>query len=429
MYTNQNPGEGYDGLQSPHQIAQSKAADAQSAADLNAKYAAAQQSVISNLNSGNFAGAFSAAEAPGFNMKNANGGTNLLLEELQSAQGLKALDPTLKWNPQQINSYYQAAMSPGNWNANTFGANPYGKTLWGSNAPGKAASDAATNLATQGDNSAPDLARFAGAQPTTSFLSKYGADIAALAATVVTWGAASPLLVAAVGAGTAIASNAIAGHATTWGSVGKDIAGAALGAAVPGIGGMLNDATGMGTTLATGLAGAGVGAARSAINGGNVGLGAFTGGVGGALNGSGTTAQIGNMLGGGALGGALASVGTGMAVNRLGQALAGGNAIMPRAPAPAARPVAAPQVPAASPPQVSAATPATPAAPAQSAVAAAPASAQPTAAPANATTNIGSYPTSGLGYQPMTQVNPGITDYNKYGQGPQASFFQPTPGT
>jgi hypothetical protein len=56
---------------------------------------------------------------------------------------------------------------------------------------------------------------------------------------------------------------------------------------------------------------------------------------------------------------------------------------------------------------------------------------QPTAAPAATPTNIGSYNfnSTGLGYQPMSQVNPNIQNYNTYGQGPEASFFAPTPGT
>ena len=76
---------------------------------------------------------------------------------------------------------------------------------------------------------------------------------------------------------------------TLKGEVGSALGGAAGGGLTSLAGGALNNATNgtIGNTLSTAAAGAGIGAARTALTGGNVGEGAFAGGVGGAVQGSG----------------------------------------------------------------------------------------------------------------------------------------------
>jgi hypothetical protein len=249
---------------------------------------------VADINAGNYAGALQEGLDSG-KLYGTNYGAvtkDPLLADLETSSGLEYLDPSKKWTPQAIKDYYAAFQASPVWqqsgtkgqadSGESWGKNIYG--LWGD--VGKLQGDAATNIATAGDNTAPDLQRFAGARPTKSFLGKYGADIAALAATIVTWGAASPLLAAAVGAGAEIAANAAEGNPTTLGSVGKDIAVAAVGSLVPGVGEELGAAAGIGTTLGTAVAGAGAGAINSGIMGGNVGMGAAIGGVGGAVSGS-----------------------------------------------------------------------------------------------------------------------------------------------
>ena len=273
---------------------------------------------IGDLNSGNYAGALQEgldSEGTGTNYSSPT--TDPLLQALESSQGLEELDPSKQWNAQSIQQYYAAfganpvttGTQAGTADAGeSWGQNPYG--LWGD--PSKLASDATTNINTQGDNSAPDLDRFAGQTPTTSFLGKYGTDIAALAATALSFGVAAPALAGAlaadgiatglaagaiaggvVGAGNALAIDAITGKPITLGSVaGGALSGAAGGGLTGLAGGAINNATGLGSTISTGLAGAGIGATSSALTGGNVGLGALTGGIGGAVQGSGALGNI-----------------------------------------------------------------------------------------------------------------------------------------
>jgi hypothetical protein len=254
-----------------------------------------------------------------------------------------------------------------------------------------------------------------------TFLSGAGsmlADVGALGALVV-----APELGATIGgAGGAAAAGALSGAASTGlrdsvtgapltlGSVGK---GAALGA-VSGAAGYaaspltssLASNTGINPAVASGIVkggiGAGLGALGSAVSGGNIANGAITGGVAGGVNG-----LVGGATGSSQLGGASGTIAGSLAGRYLT------SPTTPAAPSPAA-----------------ASTPA--AAPAKATVAqSAPATATPTASTA-APTNIGPYnnfSSAGLGFQPRVQVNPGITDYNTYGQGPQASFFAPASGT
>ena len=309
---------------------------------------------ISDLNSGNYAGALQAGLSSGsiYGTNTDAQTTDPLLEALESSQGLEELDPSKQWNAQSIQQYYAAfganpvttGTQAGTAEAGeSWGANPYG--LWGN--ASKVASDAQTNIDTQGDNSAPDIERFAGSKPTTSFLGKYGVDIAALAATALSFGVAAPALagaLAADGIATGLAAGAIAGGVmggvnalavdaitgkpiTAGGVLGGALGGAVGGGLLPLAGGAINDATGLGSTVSTGLAGAGLGAAKSALAGGNVGVGALTGGIGGAVQGSGILGNIKSGLTGAGLpsgvAGMVANTGVNYAVGGVTAAAAG----------------------------------------------------------------------------------------------------------
>jgi hypothetical protein len=293
---------------------------------------------VADLNSGNYAGAWSTAlsTSPLFGTNYNSATTDPLLQALESSSGLQQLDPSKTWNAQSIGQFDTALGQNATYNgqsvtssldptggAESLGKNPYGE--WGSGSALTGGSDAATNAATAGDNSAPDVERFAGAVPTTSFLSKYGADIAALVATVASAGAGSGALVAAL-AGSAASDvvNAAQGKLTATGAI-EGLATAALGASVPGIGSALGSATGLGATAGTALAGAGIGAGTAALTGGNPLIGAVGGGVSGALQGSGVTKTLGNSVGSALGGGTLAnSAGAGLVGGGIGAATGAG---------------------------------------------------------------------------------------------------------
>lgn len=335
-----------DGAPASSQGIAAKASAYQSAASqqaLDQEIAPETQTVISDLNSGNYSGAWSSAlsTSPLFNTNYNSATTDPLLQAMESGSGLEQLDPSKTWNSQSINQFYSALGSNPVYNGQTvdgvngkaesLGQNPYG--LWGSGSAVTGGSDASANASTAGDNSAPDVERFAGAKPTTSFLSKYGADIAALVATVATAGAGAPALGAAL-AGSAAADivNAAQGKLSVTGAL-EGAGLSVLGAAVPGLGNALGSATGIGTTAGTALAGAGIGALGSAVTGGNPLVGALSGGVSGAVQGSGVVkavgGDIGNALGGGTLanaaGSAIAGGGLGAATGAGLSALTGGN--------------------------------------------------------------------------------------------------------
>lgn len=434
-----------------------------SAAALQAQYASLDPTIVNDLNTNNFAGAFqTAAQANKLQPGDVNGvlagngainTTNPLMLDLETAQGLHTLDPSKQWTPQEMQQYYTAAMAPSNWNAGTtLGKDPYGTTQWGSNAAGKAASDAATNASTAGDNSAPDIARFAGKQPDASFAQKWGLPIAMVAAAVLApeaIGVIAPALEGAglgataatvgagalYGAGTGAIEGAIGG-----GNVGKDALLGGLGGGISGAlgatgatSGAENALTGAGAPqavangLTQGAEGAGIGALTGAIRNGSAGakngalLGGVTSGIAGGIGGE-IQSQTGNAPTG--LTQAAIGAGSGIIANDLVRKyLQPVSAPSPGAPA---QPISMP-VPVS--PATTAAVPAAASAPAMSTTQQIP---QPTPAPATPAQNIGSYSgfnSSGLGFQPRTQVNPGITNYNTYGQGPEASFYAPTPGT
>ena len=310
---------GGDGYISPAELA----ANQKGAADQKAQQQAGLQKyaniAIGDLNSGNYAGALQAGLDSGkqYNTDYNSVTTDPLLQALETSQGLQQLDPSKKWDANSIQQYYAAfgannvsqGKQAGTANAGeSWGQNGYG--TWGDMS--KVGSDATTNISTQGDNSSPDLMRFVGARPTKSFLGKYGADIAALALTAVSFGVAAPALaatLAADGIATGLAAGAVAGGVmgglntlavdaitgkpiTAGGVLGGALGGAAGGGLQGLASGAINDATGLGTTVSGGLAGAGIGAGRAALTGGNVGLGALTGGIGGAVQGSGIAGNI-----------------------------------------------------------------------------------------------------------------------------------------
>jgi hypothetical protein len=445
-------------------------AAAQAAAQKQAMMQKYAGTAVSDINSGNYAGAWNAAlqTSPLYNTNYNSATTDPLLQAMESGQGLQQLDPSKKWSPQDIQNYYAAMEANpvyqgkttdntinGVTGAESFGKNPYGN--WGSAAGITSGKDATANEGAAGDSSAPDVERFAGAKPTTSFLSKYGGDIVSVVGDVAgsfvgdpmagnqimmaydaatgNWkgaalngvtmavpGLGGALSSATGGALGAAASDAIVGAGA--GALESGISGGnpligALGGAASGyvqgsgvnnaVGQSINAATGLPVSIGAGLSGAGIGAgiggAIGAISGGSAGNGAITGAVRGGLN-----AGVSSATGSPAWGSAAGTIGAGLAGKYLT------SPTTPSAPAaPAAPPVAQPAAKATVQPV--------------STQQAAPA---PTPAPAGTGSNIGSYSgfnSTGLGYQPRQQVNPNITNYNTYGQGPEAQFYQPTPGT
>ena len=224
-----------------------------------------------------------------------------------------------------------------------------------------------------------------------------------------------------------IANGAVAGGvggvaqgALTGGNVGKDaLVGAVGGGLLGGINssGLTTNAEGALTNMGMdntaadaivrGTEGAGVGALKGAITGNGAGNGALMGGATGAISG-GVSGGIQDATGS-------APTGIGAQVVNAGSGILASN-LLSKYTAPSASQVVAPT------------TKATPAAAMSTTL---PVQTQPTPA-TTAPTNIGPYSgfnSTGLGYQPRSQVDPGITNYATYGQGPEASFFAPTPGT
>lgn len=313
----------------------------------------AVQQTLSDLNTGNYLAAWNTAEGTDklFGTPTNDAATkDPLLMAMQSSAGLQALDPTKVWNAQSNAAYYTAlGQSQGYTGSNDLGKNPYG--LWGSQGATQNGTDSSANIAQAGMT--PDVERFAGAAPTSSFLSKYGGLIGAVALTAITMGAAAPLAGAVLGATTAVdvgiagAAIGAAGTAVLDVATGKpitagSIAGGALSGigasgALTGLGNTVGAATGLGNVGGGALVGAGMGAAGAALRGGNVGLGAFTGGASGAIQG----AQIGSQVSGAAGGGMLGNIagnaatgglkyGVGLAGNSLfgNSAQSGGNNMM-----------------------------------------------------------------------------------------------------
>ena len=298
--------------------------------------AALRNQVITDLNTGDYGAAWQAAlqssKSTGTTYNAAASTSNPLLASLETAQGLQALDPSKKWAPADTQAYYQAMAGTGIFNGvqgESLGQNAYGK--WGSGSAVANGTDAAANLKV---GTTPDVMRFAGAQQPKSFLSKYGADIAMIAAAVIA-PEAIPALAGAMGGGLAasVAAGGIFGAGSTAASdllsgqpiTGKGLLGGAVGGAI-GYGGAAG-ALG-GGAVGGAAAGALGGAAKGAINGTGAlqgaELGAVGGGISGAIGGSGLNNVIGN-TGSSIVGNQLANVATSaVGSNMMGQGTLGG---------------------------------------------------------------------------------------------------------
>src|SRR5208337_2623904 len=262
-----------------------------------------QQQVIADLNANNFGGAWNTAlsTSPLFGTNYGSQTTDPLLKALESSQGLKGLDPSKQWTPQEIQQFYQALQSnpvysgqnvPGmGGGRESLGQNPYG--LWGGlNASG----DAAANIAQAGG--APDVGRFAGARPGKGgFFENPINDIAV--AGLLAGGAGA---LGAFGGGAAAAGGGAAGAgaldtAVTGADIGALTGGAAsltpdLAAAAPGaldlagagagLGGAADAGLGELAVTAPSLAGGGVSGGDIAALTAGAGAGALAAGGGGA---------------------------------------------------------------------------------------------------------------------------------------------------
>jgi hypothetical protein len=281
------------------------------------------QTVYNDLNSGNYTGAWNTALSTS-SMFGTNMGattTDPLLGALESSQGLQTFDPTKKWNQSSLDAYYAAFNSTGAYHGNNTGSNgylgknPYGD--WGSASAITSGKDQAANIAQEGMT--PDVSRFVGAKPTTSFLSKYGGDVVSVVGDVVGAFYGDPM------AGNQIMALADAAQGNWTGALTN-----AASSFVPGLGAAAGSALDIGTTAGTALVGAGFGAAEAGLGGGNPLIGALGGAASGAISGSGIKAGVGQAVGGGTLGNVAGSVaqgglnmGAGMAVGALGSAISG----------------------------------------------------------------------------------------------------------
>ena len=243
--------------------------------------------------------------------------------------GLEAkFDPTKQWNSSSLDAYYSAFNSTNAYHGNNSGSNgylgknPYGD--WGAASAIQSGSDQKANIAQEGDT--PDVARFAGAKPTHSFLSKYGGDIVSIAGDVAGSFVGDPM------AGNQIMAVYDATQGNWAGALGN-----AASSFVPGLGAAAGSALNIGTTAGGALVGAGVGAAEAGLTKGNPLLGALGGAASGAIGSSGIKGDVsgavsgtvgntaGNVLGSVAQGGL--NVGAGMAVGALGAEMAGGSSL------------------------------------------------------------------------------------------------------
>jgi hypothetical protein len=187
---------------------------------------------------------------------------------LETGSGVKELDPTKQWTQEEEQQFYTAAGSA--WGGlSKLGQNPE-SALWGAGDQNHLTGDANTDFQTN-QGAAPDLARFAGTKQTSSFLDKYGADIATLALAFV-----APEAIGSLEPFMASGTASVLGAA----GVSSDVADVAAGLAAPG--------------LAGAAYGAGSGALIAGMTGQNIGQGALKGGLSGGLGAVG--AQVGNSL-------------------------------------------------------------------------------------------------------------------------------------
>jgi hypothetical protein len=280
-------------------------ADAYNAQQENATYG----SILGNLNTDNYVGAFQAAEgstpteifsnaSQGGDAKTYGGGVSDTIEGaspidpltqlMESSQGLTALDPTKQWTSSDVTNYYNALFNPAVDNGG-LGENPYG--LWGN--PGAAASDAAANIA-QHPGAAPNVDQYAGAQPGVGTFTKWGVPIIGAALSILA-PELGPELAAADGATVAAADvglGAAAGLTSSAIEGGNPLEGLLLGglggvgsALAPGLASTLQSNLGLGATAAGIGANSVIGAGTGAIKGAVTGTGALTGAELGGVNG------------------------------------------------------------------------------------------------------------------------------------------------
>jgi hypothetical protein len=214
------------------------------------------QKLAADMQAGNYGGAWNYANS--FQSHNGQGySTDPMMQALSTGAGINALG-VKSMTPSQIQSFYKAAApyynDSGKGPGVSLGQNPYGPTEWGQYS--NLAKDATQNASGAGGNASgvADIARYMGAQPTQSFVSKYGAPILAVIAACV-----APEL---------------------------------LPVLAPMLGGSM--------MAAGALYGAGVGALGGELSGGNVGKDALIGAITGGVGGSGALAAFNSGVGGAA---------------------------------------------------------------------------------------------------------------------------------
>ena len=440
---------GYNSLGAAQSAVSQNNATAQALANDQPVSQADYDQLESYLNSGNYSGAWgyaagfgdaSGVETAGANplagvnnianntgnssaygVTNDNYTPNPLIEDMINGTDLNNLDPTLQWDPTSEAAYYAAAQPYDN--PTVLGSNQYGE--WGD--PSKLASDGTANANAGYD---PNFEQYAGARPSANGGGLYG-DIATIAPYagaallgVASGGVLAPAIAGAVGgvggsilggaaagavggAGGTAAQEILSGQSPNGSSIGK---GALTGAVTGGLGAAaapltnslsegIGDYTGLsGTTtdaisngLTKGAIGAGVGALGADISGGNVGNAAAIGGTSGAASGA-AGSLVANTTGSPTAGGVAGTIAGGLTGTLVGNAL-GSNSVGS---------------------STSASTPASGSSTLQ---------ALPSDPNNTGTTNIGSY--SGYGYAPRQEIANPVSDYDTYGQGPEANFFTP----
>lgn len=293
------------------------------------------QTVINDLNSNNFTGAWDTAlsTSPLYGTSYGSGTSDPLLAALESSSGLKSLDPSKQWNSGETTQFYDAlfnnpvyqgksvaGMGGGN---ESLGQNPYG--LWGS--ASALPSDIQTNISAEG--ATPDVGRFAGAKPGQSFLGKYGTDIFDAVVGYLTAGIV-PAALGLAGAGTGNKALGDAGAAITAGAA---LGGAGFGAGLAGAAPDAASAASSTAALDASAAGDVAGGTLTSIGGpGLASLGAGTLDTGtGALGALGVAGDTSTLVGGAAdAAGAAGATGDMLApitVEAAAPAAAGGSAL------------------------------------------------------------------------------------------------------
>jgi hypothetical protein len=153
----------------------------------------------------------------------------------------------------------------------------------------------------------------------------FGAEVAPLVSASVGGGVGGTVATGAVeGAFAGTATSVLTGQNVAKGALGGALTGAAA-AGTPALGQQIQNVTGLSAAASDALAGAGLGATKAELTGGNVEESAALGGIGGAVEGSGVTNQVKGYLEGEGASPAAASAGAGLAT---GAATAGVGALL-----------------------------------------------------------------------------------------------------